>query len=66
MLNKAAYSGLFNLVVDPAERQNLAGQPGYEHVVNELLTRLLAWRIRLTQYTHDKEERRVQRVRVGG
>ena len=57
---------LFNLVVDPAEQQNLAGQPGYEHIVNELLTRLLAWRIRLTQYTHDKEERRVQRVRAGG
>ncbi|MGH2561579.1 MAG: sulfatase family protein [Thermomicrobiales bacterium] len=56
---------LFNLVTDARQEHNLAGLPGYEHIVNDLLSRLLAHRIRLTQYTHDKEERRLQRVRVG-
>lgn len=56
---------LFNLVVDRTQERNLAGEPGYEHVIIDLLSRLLAHRIRLTQETHDKEERRIQRVRVG-
>lgn len=56
---------LFNLVSDPAQERNVAGQPGYEGVTITLLERLLTERIRLTQFTHDKEERRAQRVRVG-
>lgn len=56
---------LFNLVSDPGQQQNLAGKPGYEATTITLLERLLTERIRLTQSTHDKEERRVQRVRVG-
>ena len=56
---------LFNLAVDPREEHNLAGMAGYEHVTLELLERLLAHRIRLTQFTHIKEEQRpVTRVHV--
>ncbi|HLV35319.1 MAG TPA: sulfatase-like hydrolase/transferase [Spirillospora sp.] len=56
---------LFNLAVDPQEQHNLAGVAGYEAVTLDLMQRLLAYRIRLTQYTHVKEEQRLQRVRVG-
>lgn len=55
---------LFNLVNDPHELTNLAGVAGYEHVASHLIEQLLAHRIRLSQFTHDKEERRAQRVRV--
>lgn len=55
---------LFNLVTDPQELNNLAGVAGYEATSARLIEMLLAHRIRLTQYTHDKEERRAQRVRV--
>ncbi len=55
---------LFNLVVDPQEQNNLAGVAGYEHVMLDLVQQLLAQRIRLTQYTHIKEEQRLQRVRI--
>lgn len=37
---------------------------GFETVTADLLARLLAQRIRLTQYTHSKEEQRFQRVRA--
>jgi choline-sulfatase len=58
---------LFNLAVDPREEYNLAGMAGYEHATLELLERLLAHRIRLTQFTHVKEQQRpVTRVQVGG
>jgi len=33
-------------------------------VVGDLVQRLLSHRIRLTQYTHDKEEQRLQHVRT--
>ena len=56
---------LFNLMIDPQELNNLAGVAGYEQVTLDLVQRLLAHKIRLTQYTHDKEERRVQKVRIG-
>ena len=52
------------LTVDPHEERNLAGVAGYEPVTSRLCQRLLAHRIRLTQYTHHKEEARLQRVRV--
>jgi len=55
---------LFNLAVDATEEQNLAGVAGYERTASDLVERLLAYRIRLTQYTQDKEERRFQRVRI--
>lgn len=55
---------LFNLAVDPLEQRNLAGVAGYEHVTLDLIQRLLAHRIRLTQYTQIKEEQRLQRVRI--
>lgn len=55
---------LFNLLVDPQEQQNLAGVAGYEHVMLDLVQRLLEHRIRLTQYTHIKEEQRLQQVRI--
>ena len=55
---------LFNLANDPTEETNLAGVAGYEQITLDLVQRLLAQRIRLTQYTHDKEEQRIQRVRM--
>ena len=54
---------LFNLAVDPEELTNLAGVAGYEAITLELVQRLLAHRIRLTQTTQVKEEQRLQRVR---
>jgi choline-sulfatase len=53
---------LFNLAIDPQEQHNLAGVAGYESVTLDLVQRLLAHRIRLTQHTHVKEEQRLQRV----
>lgn len=55
---------LFNLANDPSELNNLAGVAGYEHITLELVKRLLSRYIRQTQFTHDKEERRVQKVRM--
>jgi arylsulfatase A-like enzyme len=55
---------LYNLTVDSHEQQNLAGVAGYEHVTLDLVQRLLTHRIQQTQYTHIKEEQRLQRVRV--
>jgi choline-sulfatase len=56
---------LFNMHVDPQELQNLAGVAGYETVSAELVERLLAERIRRTQFAHQKERQRLQRVRAG-
>ena len=56
---------LFNLCADPREETNLAGVAGYERVVSELLQKMLAHRIRRTQFSHVKEEQRLQSVRVG-
>jgi choline-sulfatase len=55
---------LFNLLIDPQELENLAGRPGYEETVRDLLARILAHRIGITQYTHQKEEKRLQRFRI--
>ncbi len=55
---------LYNLVNDPHELSNLTGVAGYERITAELMEKLLADRIRLHQYTHAKEEQRVQRVQV--
>ncbi|MBZ0301244.1 MAG: sulfatase-like hydrolase/transferase, partial [Anaerolineae bacterium] len=55
---------LFNLTVDPQEQHNLAGVAGYEGITLQLVQALLAHRIRLTQYTHTKEEQRLQQVHV--
>ena len=56
---------LFNLNRDPRELDNLAGVAGYEGISKTLVEGLLEHRIRLTQFTHAKEEQRLQRVRVG-
>lgn len=55
---------LYNLVRDPLELDNLAGAAGYERVTAGLIERILEHRIRITQFTHAKEEQRVQRVRI--
>jgi len=55
---------LYNLTRDPRELENLAGAAGYEAVAADLIRRILAHRIRLSQYTHAKEEKRLQRIRV--
>jgi len=55
---------LYNLVRDPYELENLSGAAGYENITGRLMERLLADRIRLWQYTHIKEEQRVQRVHM--
>jgi arylsulfatase len=54
----------FNLVRDPRELENVAGLPGYESVVSRLIEQILDHRIRLSQYTHSKEEKRLQRIRI--
>lgn len=56
---------LFNLVVDPTEETNLAGVAGYESVTLDLVQRLLASKIGRSQFTHVKEEQRLQRVHLG-
>ena len=55
---------LFNLANDPKELSNLVGVAGYESVAAQLIENILAHRIRLTQFTHGKEEQRVQRARI--
>ena len=55
---------LFNLVRDPQELDNLAGVAGYEAVTRDLLEKLLDDKIRRTQFTHAKEEQRLQRVHI--
>ncbi|MFW6335690.1 MAG: sulfatase, partial [Phycisphaeraceae bacterium] len=54
---------LFNRRNDPTEEHNLAGTPGYEHVTNAMLERIVSLRISLSQYTHEKERTRLQSVR---
>lgn len=55
---------LFNLANDPREENNLAGVAGYEHMTLDLVQRILSRYILQRQFTHDKEERRVQKVRM--
>lgn len=55
---------LFNLRRDSDELDNLAGVAGYRDIETKLIEKLLSRLIRMTHYTHDKEQRRVQRVRV--
>jgi choline-sulfatase len=55
---------LFNLRRDPEELDNLAGAAGYREVEARYVDKLLSRLIRMTHFTHDKERRRVQRVRV--
>jgi hypothetical protein len=56
---------LYNLNVDPDESTNLAGVAGYEAITSSLLEQMLAHRIRCSQFSHAKEEQRLQRVRRG-
>jgi len=55
---------LFNLSVDPKEENNLANEPTYDGVALRLVSAILNERIRLSQYSHLKEEQRMMRVRV--
>jgi len=50
---------------DPYELENLAGVAGYEHIEARYMEKVLTHLISMTRYTHEKEQRRVQRVRVG-
>lgn len=56
---------LYNLAVDPREQHNLAGAAGYEPMAAQLVERLLSRYIRLRQFTHVKEEQRLQKVHIG-
>lgn len=55
---------LYNLRRDPKELDNLAGVAGYEEVTRTLVESVLSHRIRMTQFTHAKEEQRLQSIRV--
>lgn len=55
---------LYNMISDPREENNLAGNPLYAPVEAELIKTILSYRIRRTQYTHQKEEKRLQLVRI--
>jgi arylsulfatase A-like enzyme len=56
---------LFNLISDPGELKNLAGEAGYTSTNAELTAKLLAFYIRMYQSTQLKEQLRLQQVRVG-
>jgi arylsulfatase len=56
---------LYNLTSDHHERENLAGRAGYETTTSRLLEKLLAHKVKSTQYTHQKEEKRMQHIRAG-
>jgi arylsulfatase A-like enzyme len=55
---------LFNLRRDANELENLAGRPDYRAVEADLTELLLDRMIRLTHFTHAKEQVNLQRVRV--
>lgn len=55
---------LFNLAIDPMESENLAGVAGYEDITADLTSQLLSHYISLNQFTHYKEQMRLQKVRV--
>lgn len=55
---------LFNLAVDPCELSNLAGVAGYEGKTLELIERVLSHQISLRQFSHIKEEQRLQSVHI--
>lgn len=55
---------LFNLRNDPDELNNLAGMTGYSQIEAKYTDKLLSRLIKMTHYTHEKEQIRVQRVRT--
>ena len=55
---------LFNLRRDPEEMDNLAGVAEYRDIEATYVDKLLNRLIRMTHFTHDKEQGRLQRVRV--
>ncbi|MBT3378742.1 MAG: sulfatase-like hydrolase/transferase [Lentisphaerae bacterium] len=55
---------LFNRYRDPDELDNLAGTPGHQDVEKRLVELCLEHTIRQTRFTHTKERKRVQQVRV--
>jgi len=46
------------------ESENLAGVAGYENITAELTSQLLSHYISMNQFTHMKEQMRLQKVRV--
>jgi len=55
---------LFNLITDPDELVNLAGVAGYESITAELTREMLSHYISMHQYTQEKEQMRLQKVRI--
>ena len=54
---------LFHLPSDPTEETNLAASGAHEGIRARLLETILSVRIGLSQYTHEKEQQRLQTVR---
>lgn len=55
---------LFNLVNDAQELINLTGVAGYEEISYKLVRHLMSFYIDLHQFTHVKEQQRLQKVRT--
>jgi arylsulfatase A-like enzyme len=54
---------LFNIATDPDEMRNLAGHSGYNEIANQLIERILRSKILRSNFTHIKEESRLQQHR---
>ncbi|MEG1924289.1 MAG: sulfatase-like hydrolase/transferase, partial [Ruthenibacterium sp.] len=57
-------TGLFNLKTDANECINLAGNPAYITVVSELIADLFDNRVALSQYTHERDQNRIQKLHI--
>ena len=57
-------TGLYNLKSDSEECVNLAGNPLYIGVEYELAAQILDSRIELSQYTHEREQNRIQKLHI--
>ncbi len=55
---------LYNLLNDAKEQFNLAQVAGYESITLQLMQRMLSQKINTSQYTHIKEEQRLQKVHI--
>lgn len=65
LLRKGGAQQLFNMLADPQETANLAGQPAYRRVEADLTAMLLDWYVRTTTRTGPEERSGWQRVAVG-
>nr|WP_275950459.1 sulfatase-like hydrolase/transferase [Clostridium sp. MCC353] len=55
---------LFNLISDPQECGNLAGNPLYSRAAHDLTAQILDNRIRMSQYTHERDQNRIQKLHI--